>query len=92
MCVTVTAERLMQKISYTAIIVMKHLWQSWWGPHQRRYDSNIFTLGMVRYKADFSATFDIDPQDKLNHSIIAFAIQNVIIFSLVPEFENVTKK
>jgi hypothetical protein len=47
---------------------------------------------MVRYKADFSATLDINPQDKLNCAISAHAIQNVMIFSLAPEFRNVTSK
>ena len=47
----------------------------------RRFDYNTFTYGMVRYKADFSATLDIHPQDQLNCAIAAHAIQNVMIFS-----------
>ena len=90
--VTVTAAQLMQKIADTAQSVIKHLWQSWWGSHQRRYDCNTFTHGMVRYKADFSATLDINPQDNLNCAISAHAIQNVMIFSLMPEFRDVTNK
>ena len=90
--VTVTANELMQKIAETAHAVMKHLWQSWWGSHQRRYDYNTFTYGMVRYKADFSATLDINPQDKLNCAISAHAIQNVMILSLAPQFRDVTNK
>ena len=90
--VTVTAAQLMQKIADTAQPVMKHLWQSWWGSHQRRYDYNTFTYGMVRYKADFSATLDNNPQYKLNCAISAHAIQNVMRFSLLSEFRDVTNK
>jgi hypothetical protein len=90
--VTVTAMEVMEKISKTAVAVMKHLWESWWGSHQRRFDYNTFTKGMVRYKADFSATLDINPQDKLNSAICAHAIQNVMIFSLKPEMKMVTNK
>lgn len=47
---------------------------------------------MVRNKVDFSATSDINPQDKLNSAICAHAIQNVMIFSLNPEVRVVTNK
>jgi hypothetical protein len=86
--VTITAMEVMEKISKTAVAVMKHLWESWWGSHQRRLDYNTFTRGMVRYKADFSATLDINPQDKLNSAICAHAIQNV----MKPEMRVVTNK
>lgn len=88
----VTAEELMQKIADTAGNVIKHLWQSRWGLHMRRYDYNTFTPGMVRYKADFSATLDIHPQDQLNRAISAHVIQNVMIFSLNPVYRQVTNK
>lgn len=84
--VAVKATELMQKIADTAGNVIKHIWQSRWGSFMRRYDYNTFTAGMVRYKADFSATMDINPQDKLNCAISAHAIQNVMIFSLNPSF------
>jgi hypothetical protein len=90
--VTVTAMEVMEKISKTAVAVMKHLWESWWGSHQKRFYFNTFTKGMVRYKANFSATLDINPQDKLNSAICAHAIQNVMIFSLKPEMKIVTNK
>lgn len=90
--VTVTAEELMQKIADTAGNVIKHLWQSRWGSHMRRYDYNTFAPGMVRYKSDFSATLDIHPQDQLNCAISAHAIQNVMIFSLNPVYRQVTNK
>ena len=90
--VTMTAKEVMLKIASTALPVMKHLWQSWWGSHQRRYDFNTFIPGMVRYKSDFSATLDINPQDKLNCAISAHAIQNVMIFSLLPEYRSVTNR
>ena len=83
---------VMENIPKTAVPVMKHLWESWWGSHQRRFDYNTFTPGMVRYKADFSATLDINPQDKLNSAISAHAIQNVMIFSLMPEIRTVQNK
>lgn len=90
--VTVTAKDVMQKISDTATNVIKHLWQSRWGSHMRRYDYNTFSDGMVRYKADFSATLDINPQDKMNCAISAHAIQNVMIFSLNPSIRNIVNK
>lgn len=90
--VTITAEELMKKISVTAGSVMKHIWQSRWGSHMRRFDYNTFTEGMVRYKADFSATLDIHPQDQLNCAIAAHAIQNVMIFSLCPFEKDIVNK
>ena len=47
---------------------------------------------MVRYKSDFSATLDINPQDKLNSAISAHAIQKVAIFSLLPEVKEIINK
>ena len=82
----------MLKIASTVLPVIKHLWQSWWGSHQRRYDFNTFTPEMVRYKSDFSATLDINPQDKLNCAISAHAIQTVMIFSLLPLYRSVTNR
>ena len=90
--VTVTANELMQTVADTAGNVIKHLWQSRWGSHMRRYDYNTFTTGEVRYKADFSATLDIHPQDQLNCAISAHAIQNVMIFSLNPVHKVITNK
>ena len=90
--VTVTADELMKKIADTAGSAMKHIWQSRWGSHMRRFDYNTFTEGMVRYKADFSATMDIHPQDQLNCAIAAHAIQNVMIFSLCPYQKDIINK
>jgi hypothetical protein len=90
--VTVTAKEVMQKIADKAGNVRKHLWQSRWGSHMRRYDYNTFIAGMVRYKADFSATLDINPQDKLNCAISAHAKQNVMIFSLNPNIRTIVNK
>ena len=87
----ITGLKLMTKIERDGGAVIKHIWQSHWGSHQRRYDYNTFTSGMVRYKCDFSATLDINPQDKLNSAISAHAIQNVAIYSLMPntrEYKN----
>jgi hypothetical protein len=81
---TVTAKELLQKVADAAGSIIKHLWQSRWGLHMRRYDFNTFTHGMVRHKADFSVTLDINLQDKLKCAISAHAFQNVMMFSLNP--------
>lgn len=90
--VTITADRLMKKISVTAGSVLRHLRQSRWEPHMRRFKQNTFTEGIVGCKADFSATLDIHPQDELSCAIPAHAIQNVMIFSLNPFQKNVINK
>jgi hypothetical protein len=50
--VTVTAKEVMQKIADTAGNVIKHLWQSRWGSHMRRYDycqANALHLALFMY-------------------------------------------
>jgi hypothetical protein len=58
----------------------------------RRFDYFTFVPGTGIYKADFSTTLDIVPQKKLNSAIAEHAIQNGIIFSLLPYWKEVTNK
>jgi hypothetical protein len=58
----------------------------------RRFDYFTFEPGTGIYKAEFSATLDIVPQKKLNSAIAEHAIQNGIIFSLLPYWKEVTNK
>lgn len=72
--VTSTAEELMKKISNSAAEVIKHTWEAYWNSHQRKYLTQNFTYGMVLYKADFSATMDLNSQDRMNCAIPAHAL------------------
>ena len=90
--VTTSAEELMQKIETTAPAVILHHWEANWGSHQRRYWKHNFKKGDVLYNADFSATMDLNPQDRLNCAIPAHAIQHVFIFALNPRWVTLTNK
>jgi hypothetical protein len=90
--VNMTAKELMETIEAKAVPVMKHLWGNWWGSHMRRFDYFTFETGTVLYKSDFSATFDIIPQHKVNSAIAEHAIQNGIIISINPVFREVKNK
>ena len=90
--VTTSAEELMQKIETTAPAVILHHWEANWGSHQRRYWKHNFKKGDVLYNADFSATMDLNPQDRLNCAIPAHAIQHVFIFALNPRWVTFTNK
>jgi hypothetical protein len=82
----------MKKISDSAAEVIKHTWEAYWNSHQRKYLTQNFKYGMVLYKADFSATMDLNPQDRMNCAIPAHALQHVMIFSLSSKIVELVNK
>lgn len=82
---------MLQKKKDMTVEFTKHQWDKKWDLHNRRLLLETFPADTLVIQTDFSATTDLNPQDRVNSAIAGHAIQAVFMVFHSPhnvELEN----
>lgn len=85
--VQMTPRQIMTELRGMCTEYTSHQWDKKWDLHCRRLLLETFSNTALVIQTDFSATTDLNPQDRINSAIAGHAIQDVILVSHSPTYE-----